>query len=71
MKSAWKISSQYLCGRKVYQVYRIKDVNAVDHSGNREYAGKLTDDEVAALALAEQLNKERADELNVTEEESK
>lgn len=71
MKSAWKISSQYLCGRKVYQVYRIKDVNAVDHSGNREYAGKLTDDEAAALALAEQLNKERADELNVTEEESK
>ena len=71
MKSAWKISSQYLCGRKVYQVYRIKDVNAVDHSGNREYAGKLTDDEVAALALAEQLNKERVDELNVTEEESK
>ena len=58
MKSAWKISSQYLCGRKVYQVYRIKDVNAVDHSGNREYAGKLTDDEAAALALAEQLNKE-------------
>lgn len=58
MKSAWKISSQYLCGRKVYQVYRIKDVNAVDHSGNREYAGKLTDDEAAALALAEKLNKE-------------
>ena len=71
MKSAWKISSQYLGGRKVYQVYRIKDMKKVDHSGNREYAGKLTDDEVAALALAEQLNKERADELNVTEEESK
>lgn len=71
MKSAWKISSQYLGGRKVYQVYRIKDMKKVDHSGNREYAGKLTDDEAAALALAEQLNKERADELNVTEEESK
>ena len=35
-----------------------KDVNAVDHSGNREYAGKLTDDEAAALVLADQLNKE-------------
>ena len=58
VKSKWKISSQYLCGRKVYQVYRIKDVNAVDHSGNREYAGKLTDDEAVALALAERLNAE-------------
>ena len=67
MKSAWKISSQYLCGRKVYQVYRIKDVNAVDHSGNREYAGKLTDDEAAALALANRLNtKEKAPEAAVT-----
>ena len=27
MKSEWKISSQYLGGRKVYQVYRIKDMH--------------------------------------------
>lgn len=58
VKSKWKISSQYLCGRKVYQVYRIKDVNAVDHSGNHEYAGKLTDDEAAAMAHVERLNAE-------------
>ena len=53
MKSEWKISSQYLGGRKVYQVYRIKDMRIVDHSGNREYAGGLTDDEAATMALAE------------------
>ena len=50
----------YLCGKKVYQVYRIKDMRAVDHSGNREYAGKLTDDEAEAMALAENLNREEA-----------
>ena len=58
MKSEWTISSQYLGGRKVYQVYRIKDMRIVDHSGNREYAGGLTDDEAAAMALAEELNAE-------------
>ena len=58
MKGEWKISSQYLGGRKVYQVYRIKDMRIVDHSGNREYAGGLTDDEAEAMALAERLNKE-------------
>ena len=60
MKSEWRISSQYLGGRKVYQVYRIKDMRIVDHSGNREYAGKLTDDEAVAMALAEKLNREEA-----------
>ncbi|WP_315443982.1 hypothetical protein [uncultured Selenomonas sp.] len=60
MKGEWKISSQYLGGRKVYQVYRIKDMRIVDHSGNREYAGGLTNDEAEAMALAEKLNKEEA-----------
>lgn len=60
MKSEWKISSQHLGGRKVYQVYRIKDMRIVDHSGNREYAGGLTDDEAEAMALAEKLNREQA-----------
>ena len=60
MKSEWKISSMYLGGKKVYQVYRIKDMRIVDHSGNREYAGGLTDDETAAIALAEKLNREQA-----------
>ena len=58
MKSAWKISSMYLCGKKVYQVYRIKDMRAVDHSGNREYAGGLLYDEREAVALADKLNAE-------------
>ena len=58
MKSEWKVSSMYLCGKKVYQVYRIKDMRAVDHSGNREYAGGLLHDEREAAALADKLNAE-------------
>ena len=58
MKSEWKISSMYLGGKKVYQVYRIKDMRKVDHSGNREYAGGLLHDEAEAMTLAEKLNKE-------------
>ena len=58
VKSKWKISSQYLCGRKVYQVYRIKDMKKVDHSGNREYKGGLMEDEFKAMALANKLNAE-------------
>ena len=60
MKSEWKVSSMYLCGKKVYQVYRIKDMRAVDHSGNREYAGGLLHDEREAVVLAEKLNRDQA-----------
>ena len=60
MKSEWKVSSMYLCGKKVYQVYRIKDMRAVDHSGNRGYAGGLLHDEREAVVLAEKLNREQA-----------
>ena len=58
MRSEWKISSQYLGGKKYYQVYRIKDMRRVDHSGNREYAGRMTPNEHEAIALAEKLNRE-------------
>lgn len=62
MKSEWKISSMYLGGKKVYQVYRIKDMRVVDHSGNREYAGGLLHDEREAMARAEKLNAEKSNE---------
>ena len=58
--SEWRISSMYLGGKKVYQIYRIKDMRVVDHSGNREYAGGLLHDAHEAMALAEKLNKEEA-----------
>lgn len=58
--SEWRISSMYLGGKKVYQVYRIKDMRVVDHSGNREYAGRLLHDEREAMEHAEKLNREQA-----------
>lgn len=58
--SKWRISSMYLGGKKVYQVYRIKDMRVVDHSGNREYAGGLLRDETEAMELAAKLNREEA-----------
>mgnify|MGYP000268483184 FL=1 len=50
----------YLGSKKVYQVYRIKDMRKVDHSGNREYAGGLLHDEREAMKLAAKMNEEEA-----------
>lgn len=59
MKSKWKVTSQYVGGEKIYQVYRLRDINAVDHSGNREYVPKfITNDKKEAEAMAIAKNKE-------------
>jgi hypothetical protein len=54
--SEWRVSSMWLNGKKYYQVYRIKDMKKVDHSGNREYKGGLMEDEFKAISLAKRLN---------------
>lgn len=56
MKSKWHISSQYINGEKIFQVYRLRDGNEVDHAGNREYFGGTFDNEAAAQAVADKLN---------------
>ena len=57
MKSEWKVTQNYI-GKSVYGVYRQKDINAVDHSGNRELAGEYVDTREEAQQLADKLNKE-------------
>lgn len=57
MRSKWKVSSQHIGDEKVFQVYRLRDISKVDHSGNREYAGEIMYDSNAAYAIAEGLNK--------------
>ncbi len=47
MRSKWKVSSQFIGDEKVFQVYRLKDISKVDHSGNREYAGEVIYDQNA------------------------
>lgn len=56
MKSEWKVTSNMIDGKKIYGVYRTRDVNEVDHSGNREMHGGYTDNREEAAAIAERLN---------------
>lgn len=57
MKSEWKVTSNLINGQKVYGVYRLRDINAVDHSGNRDYAGGYVDNREIAAIVAAELNK--------------
>lgn len=56
MKGKWRVTHQTCDGAAIYQVYRLRDVNSVDHSGNREYADYIYDEERAAQLLADHLN---------------
>ena len=55
MKSSWKVSSNYVCGIVVYEVVRLLDKDATDHSGNREINGAF-DNYKDAERVAEALN---------------
>lgn len=37
MKSEWRVTSNYIGGEWFYGVYRLRDLDEIDHSGNREY----------------------------------
>lgn len=56
MTGPWKVSSNIIGDRKVYQVYRLRDTNVVDHSGNRECSGGYVTERYEAEKLAEALN---------------
>ncbi|MGI6634212.1 MAG: hypothetical protein ACOX7B_03450 [Christensenellales bacterium] len=58
MKGPWKVTNNIVDGKKLFQVYRLRDVNAVDHSGNREYGSDLMTDRYQAKELADRLNAE-------------
>ncbi|BEU87840.1 hypothetical protein TAMA11512_13040 [Selenomonas sp. TAMA-11512] len=52
----WKVSSSPYKDEMVYQVYRLKDKNAADRIGNREYKGGLFKSKKGAQILADSLN---------------
>lgn len=58
--SEWRISTNIVAGKKFYQVYRLLDVNEIDHSGNRETRGGLYESIRDAKTLARRLNTEEA-----------
>lgn len=37
MKSEWRVTCNDVCRGPVYNVYRLRDLDEIDHSGNREY----------------------------------
>lgn len=58
MHSDWKVTANLIGDNKCYAVYRLIDINAVDHSGNREFATDYMPDKTEAQAIAAELNKE-------------
>lgn len=56
MTSEWKVTSNFVGGKKCFAVYRLKDVAAVDHSGNREYATDYIESREEAQAIADRKN---------------
>lgn len=58
MKSKWKVTSNTVGDEKLYGVYRLRNVNEVDHSGNREMAGGFIENRDVAQAIADELNAE-------------
>ena len=56
IRSEWKVTCNRIDGVKVWAVYRLLDVNEVDHSGNREYATKYMADKAKAEEIARELN---------------
>ncbi|TCU69649.1 hypothetical protein EV204_1086 [Tissierella praeacuta] len=59
MHSEWRVTSNITPdGRKVFAVYRLIDKNAVDHSGNREFATDYMANRDDALKVAVKLNNE-------------
>ena len=58
MKNEWKVSTNNIGDLKLYRVYRLKNSNEPDHSGNREYYGAYYRTMADADKLAERANSE-------------
>ena len=58
-QSEWRVSTNPVAGKTFYGVYRIRDIDAPDHSGNRESRGYY-ETRQEAEKLAWLLNQEEA-----------
>lgn len=57
----WKVTCNIIGDKRFYAAYRLRDENAVDHSGNREYGSDYLESKEAASDIAAKLNvKERS-----------
>lgn len=58
MKSEWKVSSQYIGGKKMYIALRVLDTTRPQHSGNVETKGKYSANLDIDQGLVDKLNGE-------------
>lgn len=58
MKSEWRVTANPIGGQMMYGVYRLRDKDALDHSGNRESLGRWFDDRALAEDVARIMNEE-------------
>lgn len=56
LKSEWRVTSNVIDGLTMYGVYRLLDVDEVDHSGNREHHGGYFGHKEVARKFADMLN---------------
>lgn len=56
--SEWRVTANPVAGRMFYGVYRLRNVDDIDHSGNRETYGGYWETREEAAALADRLNEE-------------
>ncbi len=58
MKSEWKVSSQYIGGKKMYIALRVLDISQPQHSGNVETKGEYSTNWNSVQNLVDKLNGE-------------
>ena len=63
MPGKFDVTCQYIGGVKMYAVYRLRDANGIDHSGNREYVTDYMPDKAEAEEICSRLNALSEDEL--------
>lgn len=56
MENPWRVATNYVCGKKDYQVYRFRHLGETDHTGNREQRGGIFRTKKEAQVLADELN---------------
>ena len=63
MKSEWRVQRNYVVGETLFVVYRLRDIDKEDHSGNRENPedNAVFHSRSEAEARAAELNKEEAE----------
>lgn len=61
MKSEWRVTSNIFGEKKVYAVYRLKNVDEVDHGGNRERASEWLESRAEAEQIAREMNQQESE----------